>query len=309
MSQAASSKSTQKPDEMRMFVFGHSLIVHQPPQKKPNSNETTIPHWMHLLSEHEGARLTVNGQFGFLLQHSELPPRSNWRFDLVASSWDPADNLSAAAKERSFANANFTDFLITAANFIQYQGPDRPYDGKNPSKKSPVSATLEIIDWLNIQEPNADIYIYENWPDMASYGDYPASSKEFARYNAFTRGEFHQWWENYYAALIKARPSSKIKMIPVGPIIAGLMTDTELRGLSVAELYEDNAPHGRPNIYFLASLITHMAMNGSMAPLDYAPPEVIHKLIRNNMSTIIKYIWNDLNASDYGLELNKTKTK
>lgn len=307
MAQVTSSNHTQKPKDMRLYVFGHSLIVHQPPQKPTQRNETTVPHWMHLLSEHVSSGLTVDGQFGFLLQHSELPPRSNWRFDLVAYNWDPADNLTSTGKTKSFANADFTDFLITAGNFIQYQGPERPYDGDNPDKKSPVSATLEIVDWLNTQEPKADIYIYENWPDMASYGDYPASSKEFARYNAFTKGEFHEWWESYFDVLKQARPSSNIKMIPVGPIIAGLVTETALSRIPVNELYEDNAPHGHPNIYFLASLITHMAMNGTITPTDYMPPDIIHELIRNNMAIIVNYIWDKLNATDYGLELSIQK--
>lgn len=309
LAEVSSSNQAQKPKDMRLFIFGHSLIVHQSSQNPTPSNETTVPHWMHLLSEHVGSKLTVNGQFGFLMQHSDLPPRSIWGFDLVASNWEPEDNLTAAQKAQSFARADFTDFLITAGNFIQYQGPNRPYDGDNPNKKSPVSATLDIVDWLNIQEPNANIYIYENWPDMGPYGEHPASSKDFAKYNVFTRGEFHVWWENYFHALKKARPSSNIKMIPVGPIISGLLTETALSRIPVEELYEDNAPHGRPNIYFLASLITHMAMNGEIAPADYTPPDIIHELIRNNMKVTINYIWKELKATDYGLDLSTTKAQ
>ena len=292
------NSNNQPYPDMRLYIFGHSLLVHQPTP----SNEATVPHWMNLFADHVGSNFTVNGQFGFLMQHSNLPPISQWGFRGVDSSWDPDENLSAPARAQSFASADFTDFLLTAANFIQYQGPDSPYEGDNPGNKTPLDYTLQIIDWLEKYEPGANIYIYENWPEMAAFGDFPVNRKQFDKYNDYVLGDFHQWWVSYYEALREARPSATIKMVPVGPIITGLLTETPLKAIPIEELYEDSAPHGRPNIYFLASLITHMAMNDRKALSDFEPPMTIHQLIRDDMSTVVNYIWDKLEQYNASLK-------
>ena len=284
-----SAGATDKSD-LRLYFFGHSLIAHAFPKNSSVSDETAVPYWMAKLAEVSDTNYTANGQFGFLLQHANLPPQSQWGFNTVASSWDPMDNLSESQRAESFAGANFTDIVITAANFIQYQSPDESFDGDNPQNKSPVTATLEIIDWLTTKEPGVDIYIYENWPDMASYGSHPINRGAFERYNKYVIGDFHDWWLDYCDQLQTSRPSVGIKMIPVGPIIAGLVTETPLRDIDISELYEDDAPHGQPNIYFLASLITYMAITGNDELGIYQPPMSIHQLIRDNMTLVISYI-------------------
>ena len=276
--------------ERRLYFFGHSLIVHSFPQISTPRNETTVPHWVQKFSEASKINFTANGQFGFLLQHAKLPPKSIWGFDTVGSSWNPADNLTSSQRAESFAEANFTDIIITAANFIQDQSPEVAINGNNPEKKSPVTATLEIIDWLVANEPGIDIYIYENWPDMASYGAYPIDRKAFDRYNKYVLDDFHDWWIDYCEQLQISRPSTSIKMIPVGPIIAGLVTETPLKDIEISDLYEDDAPHGRPNIYFLASLITYMKLTGKDDLGNFKPPMSIHSLIRHNMPLVVSYI-------------------
>ena len=89
-----------------------------------------------------------------------LPPVAQWGFDQVPGAWD--------SDFETFAEADFNSVLITAANFVQYKKAHEPYDG-DASYTSPLASTLEITDWLTDQEPGIDIYIYENWPDMAPY--------------------------------------------------------------------------------------------------------------------------------------------
>ncbi len=275
---------------LRTFIFGHSLIVHDPPMFPTPSNETTVPHWMAELAAAANYDYAVSGQYGFLPQHDNLPPFAQWGFERASGAWD--------SDTESFADANFNSILLTAGNFIQYQSVNTPYDGDNQDNTTPLGATLTIFDWVEQQEPGTSIYIYENWPDMAGFlsNGVPASNIEFSNYNTYTLGEFHQWWLNYHEEVRTQRPDLNVKMIPVGPIISKLLTETNLSGIPFSELYEDDAPHGRPTIYFLASLVTYMAMYGEEAPLNFEVPGTVHTLVQANYGATVDFIWNELNA-------------
>ncbi|MEO1628544.1 MAG: T9SS C-terminal target domain-containing protein, partial [Bacteroidota bacterium] len=171
-------------DSVRMFLFGHSLLDHRPPINPTPSDETTVAHWLHLLSQDQGEFYGATGQYGFLPQHANLPPIAQWGYDIVPPVWD--------SDLEPFADADFTTVLITAANFAQWQGADQPIPGQGGM--TTVSATETIMDWVTAQEPSATIYIYENWPDMASFisgPGFPPTSSEFLAYNNYTTGGFH----------------------------------------------------------------------------------------------------------------------
>ncbi len=280
--------SNAQTDSVRMFIFGHSLLDHRPPLIPTPSDETTVPHWLHLLSQDVGAHYSATGQYGFLPQHANLPPFSQWGYDIVPPVWD--SDLT------SFASVDFNKILITAGNFIQWQGPTEPYYGGNG--ETPVSSTLDIMNWLEQQESGIDIYIYENWPDMAQYiaGElFPPTPAEFANYNAYTLGDFHDWWIDYQDILLAARPDINVRMIPVGPILANLLGNAPLSSIPILDLYEDNAPHGRATTYFLASLITQMAITNQVAPTTYDVPDIVHPLVEANYAAIVNNIWVALN--------------
>lgn len=274
---------------LRTFIFGHSLIVHDPPSIPTPSNETTVPHWMAELAAAADFDYAVSGQYGFLPQHANLPPIAQWGFDRAEGAWE--------SDTQSFSDANFNSILLTAGNFIQYQSGTTAYDGDNPENTTPLGATLEIFDWVDQQEPGTSIYIYENWPDMAGFlsNGVPASSMEFSNYNAYTLGEFHDWWLDYHEEIRIQRPGLNVKMVPVGPIISRLLTETELSNIPFLELYEDDAPHGRPTIYFLASLITYMSMYGVEAPIDFEVPSTVDEIVRLNYEATVDFIWTELN--------------
>ncbi len=270
--------------KMKNYIFGHSLVNHTPPAIPTPSNETSVPHWMKLLSKASGFGYTVDGQYGFLQTHTNLPPTPQWGFDIAKSGW-----------RGSFASSNFTTILLTPANFIQYQPADVPYDGDNPKRTTPIQATLTVVDWVTKKEPDAIIYIYESWPDMASYiPNFPPSAQDFTKYNNYTNNEFHDWWINYQDAILSARPNAKIKMLPIGPIISKLLLETDLGQIPVTELYEDAAPHGRPTIYFLASLVTFMGTYGVQPELDFKVPKIVHPLVKKNYASTVSFIWKEL---------------
>ncbi|WP_346882487.1 T9SS type A sorting domain-containing protein [uncultured Algibacter sp.] len=273
-------------NEKTMYVFGHSLIVHASP-----TNETTVPHWLHHLAKEANNTIAVSGQYGFLPSHDELPPISQWGFEDVIPAWD--------SDTENFSDIGFDTFLITPANFVQYKPSNENYDG-GANDTSPVQSTLTIVDWINNQEPEAVSYIYENWPDMAGYISYgntfPPTPQEFENYNTYTQGDFHDWWIDYHNFIQDARPSEHVRLIPVGSVMSKLLTQEPLNQIPILDLYEDDAPHGRPTLYFLASLITYMAIYEQKAPATYSVPNTVHVLLRDNYQSTIDFIWAELLA-------------
>jgi hypothetical protein len=290
------------------YIFGHSLIRHAPrlelPVEERNeaSAETAVPYWMHKLvdSNENGHTYAITGQYGFLPQHADLEedPGANWNFHRERN-----EPYAWTDWNTSFADADFTDVTITAANFIQHFAPDDNYEYPVWSYTTPLAETLKIVDWVNEQEPGIKVYIYENWGNMGTILNVPQDTamhtitqNQLFDYHDFVQTEFHEWWVEYFALLQAARPDFELEMIPVGPIIAKLLNDDRfgLNSIQTHELYEDVAPHGRPTIYFIASLINYMAMYDERAPIDVEIPDTIHHLVKDNYAQIIEYIWQEL---------------
>lgn len=281
--------SAQTQDK-RIFVFGHSLIDHRPPAIPTPSDETTIPHWLHLLATAAGHTTATGGQYGFLPQHANVPPIAQWGYDIVPGVWE--------SDTEPFSAADVNTILLTAGNFMQWQGPAEEYPG-DPGV-TPINATETVFNWVNQQEAGVDYFIYENWPDMAPYlgSGMPPSPTEFANYNAYTLGDFHDWWLAYHDALLASLPELNPRMIPVGPTIVKLLQDPTLGldDIPLLELYEDDAPHGRASLYFLAALVTYPAIFGEPAPATYVPPTIVHPDIRTAYAEINTFIWAELQA-------------
>ena len=271
--------------EVTMFIFGHSLINHEFQINPTPSQETSVPHWMHFLAEDGGNSLKLSGQYGFLPQHANLPPIAQWGFDFVEGAWD-SDN-------EPFSEANFTHVLLTPGNFIQWQAPTENYPNEN---LSPVSATNEIIQWCAAQEDNLQFYIYENWPDMAPYlsSGFPPAISEYQDYLDYTQGDFAAWFEEYHSALAESNPDYCVKLIPVGRLISELLQTEPYNQIHIQELYEDDAPHGRPSIYFLAAMISYMAIYEEELPFDYQANEFIDPIIVENYQAIGEFFWSRL---------------
>lgn len=272
-------------DTLRTYIFGHSLINHELQVNPTPSNETSVPHWFHFLAREANQRYEVAGQYGFIPQHANLPPVAQWGFDSVPPAWD--DWLE------TFAEADFDNILITPGNFIQWQGPSVNYYNDN---QSPLDYTNQIFNWVNQQEDSLTLYIYENWPDMAPYlaNGFPPAQSEWNTYNNYLNGAFHDWFIEYHDSLIDAHPNHCVRMIPTGPAISSLLSQPPFNTIAIDTLYEDDAPHGRPTIYFLAALTTYMAMYETPAPLSYQPPAIIDPVVTSNYSMAVNYLWNYL---------------
>ena len=73
-------------------------------------------------------------------------------------------------------------------------------------------------------------------------------------------------------------------------ILAGLLTD-QLSDIPPEVLYEDDAPHGQPTLYFLAGLITYMATYGVEAPASYPIPSDIDPDVASRYAELVDAIW------------------
>ncbi len=253
-------------DDMRLYIFGNSTINHA-----TDTPETAVPYWLSGLSDAAGYDYAFDGQF------SSLPVVPNWGFAGVPGAWTG-----------SFAGSDFNTVLITERNFVQYVSPTTPLsDGT-----SAVDAALEIVDFVQAQEPGTDIFVYESWPDMAPFlaNGFPPSASEWAAYNAYAQGEFHDWWLEYISELEARRPDVNITMIPVGPILSRLLTETELSQIPVTDLYSDDAPHGTATLYFLATLVTYAGIYGEGASATFEIPASVHPLVRENYGEILDFI-------------------
>lgn len=285
--------SFSQPDEVSMFIFGHSLIDHRPPGIPTPSDETTVPHWMFDIATQQGNSFSAGGQFGFLPQHANLPPISQIGYDNVPGVWEE--------DYETFSETNINTILMTAANFIQFTPSDQahPLDYST----SVTNATIEIIDWVSSQRgEEIQYYIYANWPEMDLQNPFPPtipSQGVINEYHDWTRNSFLDWWTDYQDFVLDLRPQYSIKLIPVGPIMSGVMTEVIPGQVPFDEWYEDSAPHGRPNLYYLASLITYMSVYEEPVRLDIEIDDQIHPAIRDNVEDIIEYIWSELNAFNF----------
>ncbi len=279
--------------DVNMFIFGHSLIDHRPPAIPTPSDETTVPHWLENIASQHGVDFAAGGQFGFLPSHANLPPISQLGYENVTGVWDSEYEL--------FSETEINTIMMTAANFIQFTPADQahPIDYSTTT----VDATIEIMDWVAQQRGDeVRYYIYANWPEMDLQNAFPPnipSEQEVAAYHELTHSSFIDWWLHYQDVVLERRPQSEIRLIPVGPIMSGLITGVLSDQVPFDHWYEDSAPHGRPNLYFLASLITHMSIYEEPVDSSIEIDSQIHPAIRNNITSIIDYIWSELQIFNF----------
>ena len=279
-----SGRSVSGRTDLRVYMFGNSLLMHEVTPEP--TEEKKVPHWLGLMATTAGTSLTVDGRYGFLRQFadfSEIGPQ--WGFTTVGSSWTD--------ESVAFGDVPFNTIMLTPTNFIQYQGPAEPYfDDQNTT---PISTSLSTIDQTIAAHPGIPIYIYAGWADMAGYGTFP-SGVDLASYYGDAQNSYHNWFIDYHDRLIRARPDVTIKMIPVYLILAKLLSSEPLSAMTITDVYEDDAPHGQPTLYLLASMITYAALFQAQAPADFTIPTTVHALVRDNYSTINDQIWTELNG-------------
>lgn len=111
---------------------------------------------------------------------------------------------------------------------------------------------------------------------------------------------FTDWHELLHDNTLTNQPLLGVRMIPYGQIWAELAQDY-LTGMDADDWFEDEAPHGEPNMYLIAAAVTYSAIYGEKIPLSYTPPSpLIHADIISNWATIRDVIWDRLVAYEDG---------
>jgi hypothetical protein len=269
----------QQIQDRKIYFFGNSLVHHQ-----SSSDETAVPHWLNRIARAADNRLSVDGSWGFMRNFvNDLPPNPNWSFREVRS----------ALNGRSFGSAQLDAVVITPANFVQYQSPDRPYDGENPDGASPLDLAGRLIEWVAGQSPGSQILIYEGWADMGSQvRNFPPNARGLRSYHEANLGDYHDWFVSYVGRLQARFPGRDIAMIPVSSVLSRLYIETDLAPLEALDLYEDDAPHGTATKYFLAALVAYSVIYSEAPPAAMDLPDSIHPKVRANYAQIVDFIWN-----------------
>lgn len=290
------------PQSLYQYIFGHSLInwfPHDIPLPLPPESHTSTPYWVYQFAQEAGHDYAVDGRFGFHPQYvapDEWPPIDGWIFDGVPQRRDPADPYRF-----DFGTAGIDHVMFTALNFGQWRGPTEPLPWTGVDGPSVLAYSIELIDLVRETAGDLPIYVYENWPNMEFYwpeytvgNPVPPTAANLANYYSQALGEFQDWWTELHDGLRAARPN--VRSIPVGGILMRLLSETALSGITPLELYYDPAPHGTPNLYFLAAMIQYAAIYEETVPETYTPPANIHPLIASNLPLINQFIWDALNA-------------
>lgn len=276
--------------DIRAYYFGHSLIYHTF-TSYPNKDELSVPSWVNQFSLGNGQQHFADGEFR--TSNYQIPPVDGWGFQENISVWDD-----------TFAASDYDAVVYTELNFVQDVPPDTLY---YDDSGTPTGSVIRVLDYVRTAEPGITFYIYENWPDagiiMPNYNppdgdDLVPTAEQTAEYHANALGVNHDWWITLQDQVAAQR--SNVKMVPVGPILSGLLTEiSDLAAIPFEDLYEDNAPHGRPTIYFLASMVQYAAMYNQRPPADFIVPAVVNDAVDDNYAAIVEYIWTELNAFNF----------
>ncbi len=280
------------------YICGNSLVHHTMQVNPTPSQETSAPHWMQFIAQDAGNTFEVSGNFSalpLLLSQNQIPLENNWGFDSIPGGWD--------SRSTSFGQSTINNVIFTPLNYLQYQPPTANYDAGD-TQNSPITAADTLIDWVLDNKPGTPIYIYEGWPDMATYTNtaFPPTQTQWQNYQADAgySSDFHDWFLELHDSLVNRFPNECIKMIPVGPIICEILDRAPYNTIPIDTLYEDDAPHGRPSIYMMAGLITYMALYEETAPATYAPPtQFIDPTIIAEYPNLVDDIWIELLNFDF----------
>ncbi|MGY3438345.1 MULTISPECIES: calcium-binding protein [unclassified Marinovum] len=274
----ASGVAAQEADGVRAYVWGNSLINH------PTASEgTAVPYWLAKLAKADGRDFALSGQYAFGGQFPDkLPPFPEWGFPGVTPSYE--------AGRDGFADGVDT-LLINPENFIQYKAPEDAYDGANPDGRSPVSGTVALASWAAGQGANPVVFLYEGWAEMDRF---PPTRRKYRRYQSYTTGDYHDWYVGYRDAVAASLPEMDVRLIPVGRILTGLLTEGPLQELRPVDLYTDNSPHGTPTTYLIAAMITYAALYNAPPPAEFDQFEDAHALLATQYTETAAYIWQAL---------------
>jgi hypothetical protein len=249
------------------FIFGNSLVNYS-----EGGSFTNVPVWMNAFAQSSGHSYQGSGGYGFLRQFADRDvPASQWGFEGVNAAWD--------ADTTPFAQAQLDSVIITPANFIQGETPGTDYYGDT---RSPLDAAEQLVDRLVVEQPDAKIFVYQGWADLAPFSEtMPPSDAAMESYHSYNMTGYRAWYEDFVNQINAADPDADVQLLPVASILSELLT-TVLSDVPAEALYVDSAPHGTETLYFLASMVTYTASYGEAPTLPDVLPVQIHPSVLQN---------------------------
>ncbi|MBX2809515.1 MAG: hypothetical protein KTR20_12895 [Cellvibrionaceae bacterium] len=252
------------------------------------STETSVPFWVGQFATAANHSYASSGQFGLSSTHT-LPPTQFIEYTDVTSSWPDKGATD-------FAQQQFTDVVFMMENFVQ--------GSRTTASVEEIAGAQRLIDFVQAQSPGVTYWIYLNWPKMSS-ADFTLGAAYLPSYWDRIQGTWLAYFRDYQNQLIAANPGVDIRMMPVAPILADIMeNNAEAASVPFADYFENNAPHGSSNLYFLAAMIVHQIYYQTVFPDSYSAPVSIHPLIANQLTDIAAYINERLGAyNDNGVRV------
>jgi len=298
--------ATQAQKSMHSYFGVNSLCNHLEQVHQTPSQETAAMHWMYFLAREAGHDFTVSGNFMSLIHSASdgyIPFENNWltAFDSIPEGWESFDT--------PFSQSGIDNVVVTPYNFMQWTSPNENYTFIDPSL-SPVTAIDAFVEYVTTSKPGTPVYIYEGWNEMGvfSNAEFPPTSAQYTEWLNSTLFEtsFHDWFVQLHDSATIQHPEDCVKLIPVGPIIGELLNSAPYNTMQVENIFEDDAPHGRPTIYFMAGMIAYMALFEEQPPQSYVPPaEFINPIVIENYNALNDEIWDMLNGFNYPDETSR----
>jgi len=268
-----------------LFYYCHSLCQHT----NATGQLVWFDYWVGELANASGTGFRAAGQFG-QMEAQTIPPSSALGPGNTPEPWP--DGVNGVG----YAEAGFDATFITPPNFEWDLGGTTPPD-LLANATSRAALASNVLDYVQAQTPSTTVYVYEHWHESLIY---PLSEQQMVDYWNVTNSTYHEWFINYYNAIAADYPAFDLRMIPIGPVIADMLTGVPQSGIDVSALsainqnnllFEDNAPHGNPPMYFLSGMVVYRALFQEDPVGTYTPDRTIHgDVIADNYQTIVDYI-------------------
>jgi hypothetical protein len=272
-----------------VYAFLNSLHNHDAGAGDANTSTGNWVRRMAVAAPNGGNTYTLGWQFGFAAPGgwTDLPRSSQQEVapnvyisDPDSPSWTGATNIETV----ELVPDNFFGPLVA---------PDEP----NSEGWVYTTRFLHHIDLWEANAPNASrVYaVHGGWPLLSgNFGSVASQTTEQrAAYIAHALGTYQAWLDSLTSLLQAARPSLNIVQFGINRASMLAWRDTVVSTIPIADLFEDNAPHGRSTMYFINAVANYIELFNEKPPAGFTFDGAwgVHSALTSNYQAIVDYIW------------------
>lgn len=270
------------------YLYENSLIDHNHEPAIAADVDTDARNWIARFNPAGGYE--DNAEFGFISQWN-LPPTGGQGGEetdtLAISGWTGLDAV--------------TDLILVHDNFDANSRDPDTNGGVPGAGESYVSLTSDIFDaWESNASPSGSrtYWIFSG----VALGDgliSPPSTATAQNISDWidrsldeTAGGYAAWTDDYVALMQAAYPALDIRHMDVNRVLLSAYQNTALGNVDFGDLFEDDAPHGYPDIYIIVGAIMYAYFYGETPSDAYSPPggAGISSEITSNWADIMAHI-------------------